>query len=193
MTGRLLFLPALLVFAVFAAGCASTSGSFAPRPYPGSVASPTPVAPAPGVVSVPASPSAPGRTPLDGRLIAEAALRQQGRPYRFGGETPAGFDCSGLVQYVFGEYGLDLPREVQDQFKVGRPVPLKAIRPGDLLFFHTVTRGPSHVGIAIGDGRFVHAPNERGTVRVSRLDAAYWSRRFIGARRLTLPPPDTDD
>ncbi|MDE3155531.1 MAG: C40 family peptidase [Acidobacteriota bacterium] len=182
MTARSVLLLAGL--AAFSGGCASTTASRAPLPYPGS-AGPVAAAPlpAPGPAVTPAVPLGP---PPDGHDIAEAALRQEGRPYRLGGETPAGFDCSGLVQYVFAEYGLELPREVRDQYRVGRAVARRAIRPGDLLFFHTTSRGPSHVGIAIGGGRFVHAPNARGTVRVSALGAPYWSRRFIGARRIDL-------
>jgi NlpC/P60 family len=182
MTGRCFAL--LVGLAALSGACASTTASLAPRPYPGSI-SPAPVVPAPepGTAVTPAAPPSP--TP-DGRDIAEAALRQQGRPYRLGGETPDGFDCSGLVEYVFAEYGLTLPWEVRDQFRVGRPVARGRIRPGDLVFFHTTSHGPSHVGIAIGGGRFVHAPNARGTVRVSALGAPYWSRRFIGARRVDL-------
>ncbi|HVB38924.1 MAG TPA: C40 family peptidase [Vicinamibacterales bacterium] len=187
MSRRLLLLASL---SLCAAGCASTTTSLAPRPYPGSspapaASGPAPATPAPAGIPAPAAPPA---APPDGRTIAEAALRQEGRPYRLGGDTPAGFDCSGLVQYVFAEYGLELPREARDQFRMGRPVARRAIRAGDLLFFHTIARGPSHVGIAIGGGRFVHAPNARGRVRVSLLSAPYWNRRFLGARRIDLTP-----
>jgi cell wall-associated NlpC family hydrolase len=107
-----------------------------------------------------------------------------GAPYRNGGSTPAGFDCSGFVQYVFAQHGHKLPREVQAQFKVGERIDRDGIRPGDLVFFETVSRGASHVGIAMGDGQFVHAPSSRGVVRVERYTSEYWSKRWVGARRM---------
>jgi cell wall-associated NlpC family hydrolase len=76
-------------------------------------------------------------------------------------------------------------RSVADQYREGRPVPADQLQPGDLVFFSTVTRGASHVGIAIGGDEFVHAPSERGEVRVERLSAPYWSTRYLGARRMT--------
>jgi cell wall-associated NlpC family hydrolase len=122
--------------------------------------------------------------PLDGYAIATTALALQGTPYRTGGTDPSGFDCSGLVQYVLGRYGLAWPRVVRDQFAVGERVKLDDIQPGDLVFFATESREVSHVGIAIGGDRFVHAPNSRGVVRVESLGSEYWSRHFAGARRI---------
>ena len=90
-------------------------------------------------------------------------------PYRVGGTDPNGFDCSGLVSYVFGQHGLTMPREAREQFKVGKTVPRDRLEPGDLVFFTTVAPGASHVGIAIGGDQFVHAPSERGVVRVDQL------------------------
>lgn len=112
------------------------------------------------------------------------ALSFRGVPYRNGGSDPSGFDCSGFVQYVFAKVGLLLPREVRDQSRAGRAIRRSDVRPGDLVFFETVSKGPSHVGVAVGDDAFVHAPNSRGVVRVERYSSSYWSRRFIGARRL---------
>jgi cell wall-associated NlpC family hydrolase len=111
------------------------------------------------------------------------ALR--GAPYRNGGSAPDGFDCSGFTQYVFARHGLVLPREVRDQFAAGFAVKLEDIAPGDLLFFSTVAPGASHVGIALNGAEFVHAPSSKGVVRVERLATDYWSRRFVGARRLS--------
>jgi cell wall-associated NlpC family hydrolase len=183
MTGRLLLVVSL---AAMTGACASSQMAFAPQPYPGSGSAPVSTPSAAPIAPVePAEPVAPRATP-DGRTIAEAALRERGRPYRLGGETPDGFDCSGLVQYVFAQYGLVLPREVREQFQVGERVKRAAIRPGDLVFFATEGRGASHVGIALGGGEFVHAPNARGTVRISRLDAPYWRRHFLEARRIDL-------
>jgi cell wall-associated NlpC family hydrolase len=100
--------------------------------------------------------------------LVNTALGFRGIPYRNGGSEPTGFDCSGFVRYVFGLYGTWLPREVRDQYGAGYQVPPDDIKAGDLLFFETVTRGPSHVGLALGDNRFVHAPSSSGVVRVER-------------------------
>jgi cell wall-associated NlpC family hydrolase len=124
-------------------------------------------------------------------LIA-TALEFRGVPYKNGGSDPSGFDCSGFVQYVFAQFGTRLPREVRDQYRAGRSIDLNDVEPGDLLFFETVSRGASHVGMAVGAGEFVHAPSERGLVRVERYDASYWARRFVGARRVVEPEtPET--
>ncbi len=119
-----------------------------------------------------------------GHRIVAAALDLRGVPYRNGGANPSGFDCSGLVEFVFRRHGLLVPRQTSQQFTVGARVGKKHIRAGDLLFFSTVGRGASHVGIAIDDDEFVHAPSSGGVVRVERLTLPYWARRFIGARRL---------
>ncbi len=119
--------------------------------------------------------------------LAALALALVGTPYRAGGASPSGFDCSGLVQYVFARHGLRLPRSVIEQSQIGTSVPRESIVAGDLLFFATSGRGPSHVGIATGPGAFVHAPNSKGAVRVEPLRAPYWEQRFVGARRVATP------
>jgi cell wall-associated NlpC family hydrolase len=116
--------------------------------------------------------------------LVRTALEFLGAPYRNGGSDPSGFDCSGFVQWVFGRHGLAMPREVRDQYEVGRKIDLHDVQQGDLLFFATVARGATHVGIALGSGRFVHAPSARGVVRVEPYTASYWARRFLGARRV---------
>ncbi len=138
-----------------------------------------------GTVSIP-DPTPPAEAPAATTLnpIVATALAQQGVPYQWGGSDPSGFDCSGLVQYVFAQHGVTLPRETADQYGVGQEASVQELQPGDLVFFQTVSRGPSHVGIALGDNRFVHAPSEGGTVRVEQLSMIYWSRRVIGARRI---------
>jgi peptidoglycan endopeptidase LytE len=108
----------------------------------------------------------------------------RGAKYRDGGSDPSGFDCSGLVQYVFGQNGVRVPRTVTEQFRAGRDVDPASIEPGDLVFFTTVTAGASHVGISIGGDEFVHAPSGYGEVRVERLSAPYWSTRFVGVKRV---------
>jgi cell wall-associated NlpC family hydrolase len=121
---------------------------------------------------------------LDGFAVATTALALQGVPYRLGGTDPSGFDCSGLVQYVFSRYGRTLSRVVTQQYDEGHRVGEDDLRPGDLVFFVTSGRRVSHVGIAIGGDRFVHAPNSRGVVRVESLGSEYWSRHYAGARRV---------
>jgi len=112
-------------------------------------------------------------------------MKLRGVPYRNGGSDPSGFDCSGLMQWVFAQHGVSLPREVRNQYDQGQKIKLDDLRPGDLLFFKTVSRGASHVGVAIGGDEFVHAPSSTGVVRVERFTARYWARRFVGARRIT--------
>lgn len=119
-----------------------------------------------------------------GDRVASAALDFRGVPYRNGGTDPGGFDCSGLVAYVFGREGIVLPRQTVAQYGAGHAVKLEDVRAGDLLFFSTLSNGPSHVAIALDGGTFVHAPSSRGVVRVERLALPYWSSRFLGARRV---------
>jgi cell wall-associated NlpC family hydrolase len=180
-----------------AAGCASTGA--VPRPFPGApVASPTAAMPAPADLAEPlADPPRPSRdepgvaettrpTPAAtiGALALASALELKGVRYLNGGSDPSGFDCSGLVQYVFARQGVGLPREVRQQYTVGYAIARDQVRPGDLLFFNTDSRGASHVAIAIDQSSFVHAPNARGVVRVEQISTAYWARRFIAARRI---------
>jgi len=122
--------------------------------------------------------------PAAGYSITGTALELRGRPYRNGGADPSGFDCSGFVQYVFAQHGVKMPSRVSDQFHEGKSVDASGLEPGDLVFFTTVAAGASHVGIALGGDEFVHAPSSTGEVRVERLSAAYWSTRFVGARRV---------
>ena len=159
-----------VVSASLSVGCASTGAVPSPFPRPGP-AHPS----APAVVVDPAAFPSP--------LVA-TALSFQGVPYRNGGADPSGFDCSGLVAYVFGQYGVFLPRTAAEQFDAGREVDSRALEPGDLVFFTTVAPGPSHVGIVISGREFVHAPNSTGVVRVDQLAAPYWASRFLGARRI---------
>lgn len=113
------------------------------------------------------------------------ALGLVGTPYRYGGNTPeGGFDCSGLVRYVFSEAtGLALPRQSQAMAGLKAPKIRRArLRPGDLVFFGK--RSVDHVGIYVGEGRFVHAPNSGGTVRMDHLDGPYWEKHYLYAKRL---------
>lgn len=170
-------LAALLLATLVAAGCASSGA--VPKPFPGATTPGVPNAegPQPGI----AEPS-PSTEP--GTLALASALELRGVPYRNGGSDPDGFDCSGLVQWVFARNGRALPREVREQYRVGREVDADDVRPGDLLFFDTSSGGASHVGIAIDRESFVHAPSSNGVVRVERYTSNYWSRRYLGARRV---------
>ncbi len=106
--------------------------------------------------------------------------------YRFGGTNPeAGLDCSGMIGYVFEQVAqVKLPRSAAQIVGVTRPITRDELRPGDLVFFNTLNRPYSHVGLYIGDGRFVHAPSTHGKVRIERLDSTYFTKRFEGARTL---------
>jgi len=117
---------------------------------------------------------------------AVQAAQMVGKPYRFGGASPAGFDCSGLVQFSYHQAGLALPHNTEAQRKLSQSVRLSSLRRGDLLFFDQEGKKNSHVGIYIGDGRFVHAPSSGKHVRSDRLDAPYWKKHLSGARRLAV-------
>jgi len=113
--------------------------------------------------------------------VVDNATALIGTPYRYGGANPdRGFDCSGLVHYVYLQAGRKVPRTVSRQKKYARPVQLSQVRPGDLLFFDTRADG-GHIGIYLGEGRFVHAPSTGGSVRIDRLNDAYWRNRVLGA------------
>jgi cell wall-associated NlpC family hydrolase len=117
--------------------------------------------------------------------VLGTALGLRGTKYVSGGTNPQeGFDCSGLVQYVLEQHDIRVPRTVADQFRIGIPVSLRDVKPGDLVFFSTTARGPTHVGIALGQGRFIDAPSTNGVVRIDDLGASYWHNRFVGARRV---------
>jgi cell wall-associated NlpC family hydrolase len=119
------------------------------------------------------------------QMLVEFALELRDIRYRRGGRVPAtGFDCSGFVHYVFAKVlGVDLPADSASQFAIGLRVARGELQVGDLVFFHTRGKRVSHVGIYLGDGRFIHSPASGERVRVDRLDARYWARRFAGARR----------
>ncbi|ALS63494.1 peptidase P60 [Pandoraea norimbergensis] len=118
--------------------------------------------------------------------ITIEAMSLVGIPYRYGGNTPdSGFDCSGLVRYVVARAaGVNLPRTTADMSSIGTPLERDDLASGDLIFFNTTGRAHSHVGIYVGQGKFVHAPNTGGTVRLESLYIPYWARRIDGVRRV---------
>ncbi len=154
-------IPGILAIALLAAGCAGT-----PSREPGR-----------GGAEVPAS--------SDVRhSIAELALSMVGVPYRYGGADPSeGFDCSGLVYYAYSSKGQAVPRTSQAQFDAARRISLAEAAEGDLLFFRDQKK-LSHVGIFLGDGRFVHAPSSGKTVSIASVDSPYYQRNLVGVGRL---------
>jgi cell wall-associated NlpC family hydrolase len=141
-----------------------------------------------GCASLPPEPPARDTGPMSEQR-AEALLQtllMLGVDYRYGGKSPeTGFDCSGLVAHVFREaYGIELPHNARAQSEMGMRVSLSELRAGDLVFYNTLNRPFSHVGIYLGDGRFVHAPKTGAQVRVEPIRGKYWMRRFDGARRI---------
>jgi cell wall-associated NlpC family hydrolase len=121
------------------------------------------------------------------RELALHALSQIGVRYRYGGSTPdEGFDCSGLVRYIYSRAGIVMPRTTQAMSVIGVPVTTDELEPGDLVFFDTRRRPFSHVGIYIGDQRFIHAPTSGGAVQLVDMRERYWRARYDGARRLAV-------
>ncbi|MBR1645814.1 MAG: C40 family peptidase [Selenomonadaceae bacterium] len=118
-----------------------------------------------------------------GAQIVSTAKGLMGIAYVFGGTTPSGFDCSGLLQYVFKMNGVSIPRLADEQYNLGRKASKNQLTAGDLVFFTTYTSGVSHCGIYVGDGKFLHASSSRG-VTINSLDDEYWRARFVGAKKL---------
>ncbi len=142
----------------------------------------------------PGAPSGPKRAgsqrsadpgPDSGSKLVDTALGYRGVPYRYAGMTTRGMDCSGLVARVLLTHGIRAPHSSRELYKLGVAVPKDQLRAGDLVFFHTRGRGISHVGIYMGDGKFVHASSSGGKVETDRLDTGYYHRRYVGARRVT--------
>ena len=117
--------------------------------------------------------------------VIRTATSLLGTPYHFGGTTPAGFDCTGYIAYVFRQAaGMDLPRRSVDQVRSGEAITPVAMQPGDLVYFRIEREKSLHVGIYIGEGRFIHAPSTNGAVNTQSLGTTYWRTRFLGARRV---------
>lgn len=168
-------------------GCGTAVFAPAPGSLPAPVVAPgsAPTASAQSATPPPRTTRKPGVAKSEGVLQALLAL---GIDYRSGGSSVAtGFDCSGLVAHVYqSAFNVRLPRLTRAQAEQGVPVDLTEIESGDLLFYNTLGHPNSHVGIYIGDGRFIHAPKTGAKVRVEKLNSAYWVKRFNGARRIDI-------
>ena len=148
---------------------------------------PPAVAASPAVAA--ASDASKANESIKDRLL-RVAQRMLDVPYRFGGTTLWGLDCSGFVQKAFAFLNLDLPRSAREQFREGAKVAKADLSPGDLVFFRTYAKYPSHVGIYLGDNRFVHASASERKVTVDSLDKPYYVKRYIGAKRLLFEEND---
>lgn len=126
--------------------------------------------------------------------LAVSAMGMIGIHYKYGGNNPEnGLDCSGLVRYVFKDaWGVNVPRTAAELSRSGEKIDKQDLKPGDLVFYNTLRRSFSHVGIYLGDNKFIHAPSTGGKVRIESMDLAYWKSRFNGARRINDPDPDSD-
>jgi murein DD-endopeptidase len=181
---------AALVVALLAVGCthlAPVADDASPDTAPAVTADSAAIdaiPPAPDIT--PPGSDVPAAPPTMAERAVKHALAVIGSPYRFGGTSPAGFDCSGLVRYSFALAGLELPRDTREQRRSSRVLGRdEQPRTGDLLFFKRGRRDNNlHVGIYLGEGRFVHSPSRGGAVRIERLDDAHWRRTFIDARRV---------
>ncbi|MBP1967916.1 cell wall-associated NlpC family hydrolase [Virgibacillus natechei] len=117
----------------------------------------------------------------NGNNVVQDARSLIGTPYEWGGDTPSGFDCSGFIQYIFEQQDITLPRTVSETWNFAQSVDRPSV--GDLVFFETYQPGPSHMGVYIGDGKFIHAGSTNG-VEVSELGSSYWESKYIGAKRI---------
>lgn len=115
--------------------------------------------------------------------VIGTAKKYIGVPYKFGGDTPKAFDCSGYLQYVFAQHGMKLPRTSDLQYRLGKSMKASNLEAGDLVFFSTYEAGASHCGIYLGDGQFIHASSSKG-VRIDKLNDDYWKTKYYGGKHI---------
>ena len=126
--------------------------------------------------------------PRSGSDVVQIARKYVGAHYRWGGSGPSGFDCSGLVRYVYAQIGVELPHNAAKQYALGAPVAREDLQPGDIVFFDRLR----HNGIDLGEGRFIHARQTGKRVAIAGLDEAWYAEHWVGARRLESPQPAGD-
>lgn len=138
-----------------------------------------------GCGSLPSEPTAVAPAYDGGRakVVVQAARQQIGAPYHYGGDTPGGFDCSGLVHYAYQRAGIKVPRTTAGLLRRAHRVRLSQLRPGDVLFFRVDPPKISHVGLYVGNGRFVHAPSSGERVSYASLNNQYWQHHIVAAGR----------
>lgn len=165
----------------YGSGVAFVHASYINDSRNGAVVSQTPMA-----SLMPNANSATPAPSTKGQLVVETAKKYLGIPYVYGGTSTAGFDCSGLVQYVFKELGVSINRVAADQTAHGIPVTKAELMPGDVVFFHNTAKYDTinHVGIYVGDGNFIHAPQTGDVVKITTMDSGYYARTFVAARRI---------
>jgi cell wall-associated NlpC family hydrolase len=194
-TIRLAPIPVLLLLGLLS-GC----GEVLPLEPPTTALLPTAPSPTPEIAGDrighdgrPALPEEPAGLPdqvVTGDRVLEIARQFVGVPYRRGGASPAGFDCSGLVFFSYLQAGIAVPRSSASQHQAAHVVPFEALRPGDLLFFKVKPQRVSHVGIFVEENLFLHAASPGKSVSFSRLDEPYWKKRLVGAGRFGDPTLD---
>ena len=170
-----------LSFSAFLTGCGGMISSPAPVEDPMKARAPV-AAPAKSAAPAPVTRAVPAQSEVLFRVLSSIGV-----DYKYGGRShTTGFDCSGLVAQVYREgYGVALPRNTYGQSQAGQPVSMDELQPGDLVFYNTLNKPFSHVGIYVGDGRFIHAPRTGAAVRIENLNSGYWSKRWNGARRIS--------
>ncbi len=170
-----------LSFSAFLTGCGGMVSSPAPVEDPIQARAPV-AAPAKSAAPAPVTRAVPAQSEVLFRVLSSIGV-----DYKYGGSShTTGFDCSGLVAHVYREgYGVALPRNTYGQSQAGQPVSMDELQPGDLVFYNTLNKPFSHVGIYVGDGRFIHAPRTGAAVRIENLNSGYWSKRWNGARRIS--------